>query len=166
VNSGDPADDPDVWLRAVTNSNHIRRGRVHHAEFKKWLAPPDDPKAGWKLEISGQLLSLVDNICNQAEERVEGQRKKLRAAGKAVPSCLIFCGVLYAKVDAIRKIRVLKCDVICDPQPEDGAHANVVVLDKGPDEILTVTDTLLETLAWVLAAQIGNDPKLSSAKSR
>ena len=46
------------------------------------------------------------------------------------------------------------CDVIFDPQRDHQAHANIVVFDKGPDEILTVTNTLLENLTWVTPAQI------------
>ncbi len=161
MKAGDPADDADTWLRAVTNSTHVRRGGVHHAEFKKWLSPPDDPQAGWKLEISGQLLSLVGNIADRAEKRVEAQKDKLKSGGKPVPSALRFCGVLYANVAKVRSLSQLKCDVIYDPQPNDIAHANIVVLDKGPGEILTVTATLLESLIWVPNDEIGAHQVLS-----
>jgi hypothetical protein len=163
LKSGDPADDADTWFRAVTNSTHVRRGRVHHAEFKKWLSPPDDPQSGWKLEISGQLLSLIRNIADRAEKRVEEQKDKLKAAGKPVPSVLQFFGVLYAKAAKVRSLPQLKCDVIYDPQPNDIAHANIVVFDKGSDEILTVTAALLDNLTWVPKDQIGADQALSSS---
>ena len=162
MDAGDPADSADTWLRSVTNSTHVRKGWVHHAEFKKWLGPPDDAKAKWKLELSGQLLSLVKSINADAQKRVESQQNKLKAAGKPVPSVLVFSGVLHNKVEAIRKIAVFACDVIYDPQPDDDAHANIVIFDKGPDEILTVTETLLENLLWVLPAAIGTDPTLSA----
>jgi len=162
LDAGDPADGADTWLRSVTNSTHIRKGRVHHAEFKKWLSPPDDPKAKWKLELSGQLLSLVKSISDDAQRRVQAQKDKLKAAGKAVPSCLVFAGLLHKKIDAMRKIAVFKCDVLYDPQPDDDAHANIVIFDKGTDEILTVTDILIENLILVLASQIAADPILSA----
>lgn len=162
MHAGDQADGADIWLRSVTNSTHVRKGRVHHAEFKKWLCPPDDAKAEWKLELSGQLLSLVKSISADAQKRVESQQNKLKAAGKPVPSALVFSGVLHSKVDAIRRIAVIACDVIYDPQPDDDAHANIVIFDKGPDEILTVTETLMENLTWLLPAQIGADPILSA----
>lgn len=161
MDSGDPADAADTWLRCVTNSKHVRKGRVHHAEFRKWLSPPDDAKANWKLELSGQLLSLVQSISGEANARVQAQRNKLEAAGSSVPSCLMFSGVLYNKVDIIRKISVLACNVLYDRQPDDAAHANIVVLDKGPDEILTVTDTLLENLVWVTPDQVSSDHVLA-----
>jgi hypothetical protein len=163
LKAGDPADDADTWVRAVTNSTHVRRGAVHHAQFKKWLSPPDDPQAGWKLEISGQLLSLVGNIVQEGERRVEYQRERLKAGGKSVPSVLQFCGVLYASAAKVRSLPELKCDVIYDPNPNDNAHANIVVFDKGADEILTVTATLLEKLIWVPKDQIGADQALSSS---
>jgi hypothetical protein len=162
LKAGDPADDADTWLRAVTNSTHIRRGGVHHAEFKKWLSPPDDPQAGWKLEISGQLLSLVGNIADRAQKRVDEQKDKLKAKGKDVPSALQFCGVLHAKVAKVRSLLQLSCDVIYDPQPSDDAHANIVILDKGADEIMTVIDALLDCVAWVPKDQIGANQALSS----
>jgi hypothetical protein len=161
LHAGDPADGADTWLRSVTNSTPARKGRVHHAEFKKWLGPPDDAEAKWKLELSGQLLLLVKSISADAKKRVESQQNKLKAAGKPVPSSLVFSGVLHNKVDAIRRIAVIACDVIYDPQPDNDAHANIVIFDKGLDEILTVTDALMENLIWLLPAQISADPILS-----
>jgi hypothetical protein len=164
LNAGDPADDGETWLRAVTNSKHVGRGGVHHAAFKKWLEPPDDPEADWKLEISGQLISLVDNIADQAQKRVADQQEKFKAKGQRVPSALQFCGVLYAKVEKIRSLSQPRCDVIYDPKkPDDNAHANLVVRDKGLEEILTVTDALLECLIWVPKDQISTDRAFSSA---
>ena len=162
MHAGDGADSADTWLRSVTNSTHVRKGRVHHAEFKKWLGPPDDAKAKWKLELSGQLLSLVKSISAEAQKRVESQQTKLKAAGKPVPSALVFSGVLHNKVDAIRRVAVIACDVIYDPQPDDDAHANLVIFDKGPEEILTVTEALMENLIWLLPTQIGADSALSA----
>lgn len=160
MKAGEPADDADTWLRAVTNYSHVRQGRIHHAEAKKWLSPPDDPQAKWKLEISGELLSLVDDIVGRARERVAAQQEKLKAAGKPVPSVLQFCGILHAKAKVIRSVTGLKCDVIYDPQPNSDAHANLVVLDKGPDDILTVVATLLDTLVWVPQDQVSADQTL------
>ena len=163
MKAGDPADDADAWYRAVNNSTHVRRGRFHHAEFKRWLSPPDDPQKSWKLEVSGDLLSLVDDIAKRAEKYVESQRNRLKSEGKPVPSIFQFCGVLYVKVAKIRSLAQFRCDVIYDPLPDDDAHANIVVFDKGPDEILTVSDALSENLVWVPKDQISTDRALSSA---
>lgn len=75
--AGNPADGEDTWLRSVTNTKHLRKGGgVHHAQFKKWLGPPDDVNAGWKLELSGRLLSLVNSIGADARMSVEAQKNK------------------------------------------------------------------------------------------
>jgi len=154
LDAGDPADDAETWLRAVTNSTHVRRGGVHHAAFRKWLAPRDDPQVDWKLEISGDLRSLIDNVADAAQKRVDDQKDKFRAKGEQVPSALQFCGVLYAKVAKLRSLSQPKCDVIYDPKPEDNAHANLVVRDHGVDKILTVTAALLDCLIWAPKDQI------------
>jgi hypothetical protein len=100
------------------------------------------------------LLSLLDSIANRAEKRVDDQRKKLQAEGKSVPSSIQFWGILSANVATIRSILLLDCDVIYDPEPDDPAHANVVVRDKGPDEILTVTEAILASLDLIPRAKI------------
>jgi hypothetical protein len=161
VNSGDPADSEDTWLRPITNETHIKRGAVHHGEFKKWLGPPDDAQKPWKLEFSGRLRSLVGSISQDANQKVEAQKAKLRAANKPVPSAIKYCGILHSGVEHIREIADLDCDVIYEPT-EDTAHANIVIKDKGAGEILTVTDILLRHIKFLRETEVANDPMFSS----
>jgi hypothetical protein len=82
------------------------------------------------------------------------------AKGEPVLSALQFCGVLYAKVEKIRALSEPTCDVIYDPKLDDDAHANLVILDKSVDEVLTVTDALLGALVWVSRDQMAAVPAL------
>jgi hypothetical protein len=77
----------------------------------------------------------------------------LAAAGKNVPSSIEFAGILFALVENLCALISIKCEVIYDPN-EDDAHANIVIYDKGLDEVLTVTDALLETLTFVRPSQL------------
>jgi hypothetical protein len=145
----------------ITNETHIKRGIVHHGEFKKWLGPPDDPQRPWKLELSGRLRSLVGSISQDADQKVKTQQAKLVAANRPVPSAIKYCGILYSAVEQIRETADLDCDVIYEPT-EDTAHANIVIRDKGPSEILTVTDILLRRLKLLRETEVANDPMFSS----
>jgi len=161
VNAGDAAEPDEVWLRPVTNETHLKRNTVHHGALKKWIAPPDDPAKPWKLEVSGRLRSLVDNISADAVQSVDAQKAKLMASGKPVPSVLKYCGILYSQANDVRAIAEFDGDVIFDPT-EDPAHANIVIKDKGLDEILTVTDTLIRKLVFLQANQVSQNALFSS----
>ncbi|MDI4231476.1 hypothetical protein OZ411_01435 [Bradyrhizobium sp. Arg237L] len=161
MNAGDSAAPNDVWLRPITNETHIKRSVVHHGQFKKWLAPPDDPQKPWKLELSGRLRSLVESIAADALKKVKAQQDKLVTANKPVPSALRYVGILHSTIEDIRAIPELVGDVIYDPT-EDNAHANIVVRDKGPNEILTVTDILLKHLRFVEESDVATHPEFSS----
>jgi hypothetical protein len=52
-------------------------------------------------------------------------------------------------------------DVIYDPTA-DTAHANIVVRDKGPTEILTVTEALLKHLTFLQVRDVAQSPLFSS----
>jgi hypothetical protein len=161
MNAGDPAAPDDVWLRPITNETHLRRSGVHHGELKKWVGPPDDPAKPWKLEISGRLRSMVSSISKDAIQKAEAQRAKLLAANKKVPSAIKYCGLLHSTADDIRSITEFDGDVIYDPT-EDLAHANIVVRDKGPSEILTVTEALLKHLTFLQVSDVAQSPLFSS----
>jgi hypothetical protein len=150
---GDPAENADIWCRSVTNTSHVKKGKVHHAEFKKWLSPPDDSRSTWRLELSGRLLSLVDSISADANQRLELQKERLHANGKPFPSCLQYVGTLHAVISTVRSCRTLDCDVLWHPN-EDHAHANIVVYDKDESEILTVSDLLLDLLTWTPVTEV------------
>jgi hypothetical protein len=162
VKSGDAAEADDTWLRPITNENHIRRATIHHGEFKKWLGPPDDVNSPWKLELSGRLLSLVESISKDANEKVAAQKARLAAAEKPIPSALKYCGIIHSTVENVRAIPDLDGDVIYEPT-EDTAHANIVVRDKGPDQILTVTEILMRYLAFIGEADVSNHAVFSSS---
>jgi hypothetical protein len=165
VQSGDRASNDDTWLRPVTNTNHLRDGakRVHHGEFKKWLGPPDDNNRPWKLELSGRLLSLVTSISADAYHKVAIQQANLLGQHKPIPSGLSYCGLLHSEVRNLRSLPDLDCDVIFEPTEEpilDPAHANIVIYDKGPEQIMTVMASLVTALQLLPAAEVGSHPIL------
>lgn len=157
-----PATDDDIWLRAVTNANHVRKNGVYRGQLKHWLAPPDDIQKPWKLELSGRLLSIIRSISQDAERRVSLQRDKLAQQGKSVPSDIKYCGIVHAKVGDIRGSSLCRFDVVPDQQPDDDAHANIIVIDKGADEILTVVEVLLEVLIWLSKDEVATHAAFSS----
>lgn len=163
MQSGDPASDDDTWLRPITNSNHLRDGgtRVHHGEFKKWFAAPDDRDKKWKLEISGRLLSLISSISEDAQLKVATQQERLRSKGKTVPSSICYIGVLQGEVSTLRRTANMRCDVIYEPT-DDNAHANIVIYDKGPDQILTIVDSLARVLHLLDHSQVSSHPRLAA----
>jgi hypothetical protein len=69
--------------------------------------------------------------------------------------------VIHSTAGDIKSITDFDGDVIYDPT-EDLAHANIVVRDKGPSEILTVTDVLLRHLTFLNEADVANNPLFSS----
>jgi len=162
VEAGDAAEPDDVWLRPITNETHLKRTKVHHGALKKWIGPPDDPAKPWKLEVSGRLRSLVDSISADAIRKVDAQKAKLIASSKKVPSALKYCGIIYSTVEDVRAIADFQGDVIFDPTVDDPAHANIVIRDKGPDEILTVTDVLIRNLTFLSADQVAQSASFSS----
>jgi hypothetical protein len=162
VEAGDAAEPSDVWLRPITNETHLKRATVHHGALKKWIEPPDDPTKPWKLEVSGRLRSLVEGISADAIRKVDAQKAKLVASNKNVPSALKYCGILYSLVDEVRAITEFQGDVIFEPTDGDPAHANIVIRDKGPTEILTVTDVLIKKLTFLSADQVAQDGLFSS----
>ena len=164
MEAGDSAEPDDIWLRPVTNENHLKRttATVHHAALKKWLEPPDDPDRPWKLEVSGRLRSLVDSISADAIRKVDAQKANLIASNKKVPSDLKYCGVLYSRAEDVRAITEFQGDVIFEPTDDDPAHANVVIRDKGPNDILTVMDGLIRKLVFLSADQVAQNVHFSS----
>jgi hypothetical protein len=161
VNAGDPAASDDVWLRPITNENHTRRSAIHHGELKKYIAPPDDLNQPWKLEVSGRLGSLVGSISKDAQQKVDAQKAKLLAANKNVPSSIKYCGILYSEVENVRSIPDFDGDVVYDPT-DDVAHANIIIRDKGLNEILTVTEALLRHLKFLQSSEVAQHPLFSS----
>lgn len=153
MNAGDAAASDDIWLRPVTNENHLKRKAIHHGALKKWIAPPDDPLKPWKLEVSGRLLSKIGSISADAVHQVELQKANLIAAKKNVPSDLEYCGILHPTAESIRSIPDFDGDVIYDPT-DDPAHANIVIKDKDKSEILTVTDVLIKNLIFLEPDQV------------
>ncbi|MGH6642963.1 hypothetical protein [Hypericibacter sp.] len=161
LQTGEPAEGSDVWIRAVTNTTHVRKTAIHHGQFKKWLGPPNEAGGSWKVELSGRLLSLVESISADANRRIGIQKDKLIADGKPVPSALQYCGVLYCIVDSVRQSTFASCDVLYDPQPDDTAHSNVVVRDKDMGEILTLIDEFLGMLTWVPNSSVQSNATLA-----
>jgi hypothetical protein len=106
------------------------------------------------------LRSLVDSISADAIQKVDAQKAKLIASNKKVPSALRYCGILYSTVEDVRAITEFQGDVIFEPT-DDPAHANIVIRDKGPAEILTVTDVLIQKLTFLSVDQAAQDTLFS-----
>jgi hypothetical protein len=122
-----------VWYRAITNTRHYRKGRIHHAALKKFINAPADHSAGWNSEISGRLRSIGNDIREDGERRAYLQKERLRAQGHSGQE-FQFVAVMFATVGDVRIWRVDRCDVIFDPKPEeDFAHANLVFITYPPD---------------------------------
>ena len=77
LSDGDPADAADVWLRVITNANHVRKdGKLNHQAFKGAMTSPDTAR-GWQHELSGRLKSLIGDVEAEGLEDVVGPRRKL-----------------------------------------------------------------------------------------
>jgi hypothetical protein len=85
---GDRPADGDVWFRIITSSDHISKGRVHHAAFRKknFFRPPrPERNYPWDFETSGRLRSIAGSLGDIA-----------RAAEKyAVDNKTHYVGVIY-----------------------------------------------------------------------
>src|SRR5262245_41998453 len=96
---GAPADECDVWLRNITNKNHVRPdGRLHNSAFKGKAIARQSGGRPWDHELSGRLLSITKQF------EAEGQQY-CRARS------LLFVGVMYALVRTLRaSVNEIKTD--------------------------------------------------------
>ena len=141
--------DHDCWYRVLTNNDHITRdGTVHYQALKRQaFRPPKDQKP-WAHELSGRLVSLVDDIVGEAEAQIVKIHANFARKNKPIPSKIRFVGIACATAAEIRAatLPVITIDVVYSPLPTDTAHANIVTYQTNSDEDLDpVRDWLRET---------------------
>ncbi len=132
---GEPADANDVWLRNITNKNHVRPdGRLTSNAFTGSAISPPVSRRPWDRELSGRLVSLTNDF--EAEGRAFcGQRNKP------------FMGVMYAKVERLRReTNGITTDVYYTPKEDDKAHADLTMAGTDDDNIGFLRDWLQEVL--------------------
>jgi hypothetical protein len=138
---GERPADGDVWFRVITSSDHISKGRVHHAAFRKknFFRPP---QAGsnhpWAFETSGRLRSLagsIEDISRYAENY-------------AVTNNTHYVGVMYpSKRLARATVGTLSLDFFYTPIANvDLAHADLVANGAMPADKTPEHDELMHEL--------------------
>ena len=136
---GQPADPADVWMRVLTNAQHVTRdGKVHNKAFTgRAIAPPTQQKP-YSLEFSGRLLSLTKDVEKESADFCEPPRH--------------YFGVMYHYVGTIRndgKSGNPPCpfDVIYTPN-DDLAHADVVAYGPTVENKYVLRDWLQEFILY------------------
>ena len=147
---GESAEDADVWMRVLTNSDYIKSdGTVHNSAFsgKRAIAPPADQHP-WSLEISGRLLSLVASV--ESESRA------------FCSSPMVFAGLIYQTVENLRSNangspKSLGCvtDVFYTPKNGDAAHADLVSYGPDVDHKHLLRDWLQDFIQCVPSSRCG-----------
>jgi hypothetical protein len=137
---GQPAKAADVWMRVLTNLQHVKKdGKIHNKAFGgKAIAPPTEQKP-WSLELSGRLLSLTEDV-------------EKESAAFCVPP-LRYAGVMYQYVRTIRNDGTSEnppflVDVIYTPQSGDQAHADVVTYGPTVEDRYVLRDWLQELVLY------------------
>lgn len=133
---GGPAEAGDVWLRAITDDKYLKRdGALHNSAFsgKRVLGPPTTPERPWSIELSGWLLSLIDELEAKCIDFCGGRP---------------FAGVMFQGVEILRsQASGVRTDVIYTPKPDDGAHADFVAF--GAADKFVIRDWLQDMLRTV-----------------
>ena len=133
---GDPAEAVDVWLRAITDEKYAKRdGTLHNSAFsgKRILGRPSTAERPWSMELSGWLLSLIDDLETKCTVFCSGRP---------------FAGVMFQGVEKLRsEASGVRTDVIYTPRPGDGAHADFVAF--GPADKFVIRDWLQDILRTV-----------------
>ena len=146
----------DTWFRPITNSKDIKRRddgrlRIHHSYFGRFDGPTKE-SAPYKAELSGRLRSLAgtaDEI--RANGREHANRRRERMDGES--SSIVFAGIASATVKAIRNWSFVQSDVYHSPtgtglgRENDRAHADLVMVDKNPKDVVAFKDQLAEQVS-------------------
>jgi hypothetical protein len=150
---GQPAHQADVWMRVVTNAQHVTRaGKVHNKAFSgKAIAPPTEQKP-YSLQFSGRLLSLTKDVERESTAFCTPPRQ--------------YIGVMYSYVEKIRNDGTsghppCAFDVIYTPN-DDTAHADVVAYGPTVDNKYVLRDWLQEFILYVRAGRCDVIEKLRS----
>jgi hypothetical protein len=133
---GEPADADDIWLRNVTDKRHVRAdGKPTSNAFSGRAISPRAPGRPWDHELAGRLLSLTNEFEAEGRKYCEDRKKP-------------FIGVMYAKVERIRRVtNGVKTDVHYTPiNGGDQAHADLTMLGSNDDNLGATRDWLQEVL--------------------
>jgi hypothetical protein len=135
---GSPAEDADIWMRILTHPEYLKKdGTVHNSAFsgRRAIAPPASD-APWSLEMSGRLLSLIQDIQGESE------------AFCVAP--MMFVGLIYQSVENLRSNGSgCTTDVVYTPKPTDNAHADLVAYADNIDNRNALRDWLQDFIQCV-----------------
>ncbi|WP_147274966.1 hypothetical protein [Ferruginivarius sediminum] len=106
--------------------------------------------------MSGRILSICDNIREDAEDRVKIQKEHVWAKQGSRGKDFKFVAVMYVTAASVRNWQIDKSDVIYSPSDFDLAHANLVFYTLPPDKILQVIDELIQLLSVCSASEAEN----------
>jgi hypothetical protein len=126
---GEPADVRETWFRVITDENYWKKdGTLKNSAFGGKAISPPDPARPWSHELSGNLLSLVNDVRGH---------------------CVAFCGaklagIMYQRVENLRGEQIVRRDdgtrpmiginVIYTPQASNEAHADLVSYGTAEDK--------------------------------
>jgi hypothetical protein len=136
LQDGEPADESDIWLRNITNKDHLRKdGKLKsNALTGKAISAPLRARP-WDHELLGRLLFLTNDF--EAEGRAFCQQMDKS-----------FIGVMYASVLVLRRTaNNVTTDVRCTPNKSDTAHADLTMVGTNDDNVGAVRDWLQDTLS-------------------
>jgi hypothetical protein len=151
---GQPANPADVWMRVLTNPQHVTRdGKVHNKAFTgKAIAPPTEQKP-YSLEFSGRLLSLITDVEKESAAFCTPPRQ--------------YSGVMYQYVEKIRNDGTsghppCPFNVIYTPN-NDAAHADVVAYGPTVESKYVLRDWLQEHVLYAAPGKCDVIDNLRSA---
>ena len=169
TNRNKPADD-DCWFRPITSRDNIRQPeegngvyKLHHSAVARF----DLPDAGigqYKAELSGRIRSragTIEQIVSNGEALAKNRAEKSSSLN---PSTKIeFVGVATSKVSEIRVWKFSNCDVVETSKGEgfgvedDRAHADLVLIDKNPADVVHIKKEIASALKLILPAKLCDD---------
>jgi hypothetical protein len=145
---GDSADASDVWHRVLTADYWRKRdGRLHNSAFTgKALAPPKQPR-GYTLEFSGRLLSLTQNVEQEARAFCNPARR--------------YHGVIFQTVENLRSdgngfhaSTACRTDVIYTPNA-DIAHADIAFYGPTTENRYLIREWLQDFIQYAAPGNCG-----------
>ena len=132
--------DPECWSRALTNSDYITADKtVHISALKGRGGLSITERLPWSHELSGRLVSMVEDFATETAERIEAMKRRMVAEGKKVPSKIGYAGVAFARAVEMRSIAGLLADVIYTPNSADTAHSDVLIQHNEDDRDIART---------------------------
>lgn len=149
---GDSADRNDFWFRVLTNTDHVKNGKIHHSAFKgaAAISPPDEKRA-WSHEMSGRLRSLAGDPTAEGYAFVDDIRNRKLRNNEIVPAKIQFSGFMAGEVARIaaKLDSGPEIDVIYTPTATDNAHADIAIFNSSDAELDTVRGYLINGLHFV-----------------